>query len=226
MTAVSEMYEEGRQHISDLVMSARSDARVPTCPKWTVHDVLAHLVGACADILAGNLDGAPSDQWTAAQVEMRRVASIDELLAEWDEVGPPVAQMADDFGLAGHQLLFDLTSHEHDIRAAVGRPGRRDVEPVTDAIAYLVVNVVEPRLADVGVPPVELCTDQGNFVVGSTGLHSPARVSATAFEIMRALSGRRSGRQIADYDWSVDPAPYLGVLVGQPFALPSSDIEE
>ena len=51
-------------------------------------------------------------------------------------------------------------------------------------------------------------------------------MKAPAFEIMRALSGRRSAAQISAYDWSVDPAPYLPALVDGPFTMPAADIAE
>ena len=225
MTKVAELYEEGRNRVSELASKGPDDVGVPTCPDWTVHDVVAHVVGVCADVMAGNIEGVATDPWTAAQVEARRSHTIAELLAEWDDVGPPVAQMADQFGAAGHQLLFDLTSHEHDIRTALGRPGARDHESVADAIEFVVAGLIGTTIDERGLAPLELVTDLGTFVAGS-GAQPRVRLEAPAFEVMRALSGRRSAPQMAAYDWGVDPQRYIPALVGGPFTLPPSDIAE
>ena len=222
---VSELYEEGRSRIVELVREGPADASVPTCPAWTVRDVLAHVVGVCADVVAGNIEGVATDPWTAAQVEQRRPRSIDELLAEWDEVGPPVAKMADQFGPAGHQLLFDLTSHEHDIRAGVGRPGARDSAAVADALGFIATGLVGPSIDERGLAPLEVVTDAGRFLLGS-GDQPALGLEASAFVVMRALSGRRSARQITAMGWSADPAPYLPAIVGRPFTMPADDVEE
>src|SRR5207245_258980 len=96
---------------------------VPACPEWTVHDVIAHLAGVCADIINGNLAGVATESWTAAQVDARRAHTVEQIIAEWSEVAPQVEAMADHFpGRAGPQLVFDLTTHEHDLRGALGRP--------------------------------------------------------------------------------------------------------
>src|SRR5438132_399041 len=65
-------------------------AAVPTCPRWTVHDVVAHLTGVCADILTGNLEGVATDPWTEAQVSSRKNRTMAELVEEWNELGPQV----------------------------------------------------------------------------------------------------------------------------------------
>jgi uncharacterized protein (TIGR03083 family) len=224
-STVHDMYEQGRARISELAREAAGGEPVATCPQWTVKDVLAHVTGVCADVLAGNIEGAATDPWTAAQVEQRRERTVDELLAEWEEVGPPVAQMADQFGPAGHQLLFDLTTHEHDLRAALGRPGARDVEAVADGLRFVTTGLVAGAIDGRGLAPLELVTEAGTFTVGS-GDPAPVRVEASAFELLRALSGRRSEAQIRAYAWSDDPSPYLPAFVGGPFTMPADDIVE
>lgn len=224
MTKVSELYEQGRARISELAREGPADAAVPACPGWTVQDVVAHVVGVCADALAGNLDGVTTEPWTAAQVEQRRGRSIEELLAEWAEVGPPIAAAADELGPAGHQLLFDLTTHEHDIRGGLDRPGARDSEAVADA-AQFVSGLVGPMIDGRRLAPLEVVTEAGTFVFGS-GDQPPGRLEAPAFEVVRAVSGRRSAAQIRGMAWSVDPGPYLPALVGGPFTMAAADVEE
>src|SRR5437899_10458802 len=87
------LYAEGRRRITELVSGLSDDAArqtVPTCPRWSVHDVVAHLTGICADIVAGNVEGAATDPWTAKQVADRVDRSIAELLAEWETMAAQV----------------------------------------------------------------------------------------------------------------------------------------
>ena len=45
--------------------------------EWTVKDVVAHLCGACEDILAGRLEGVATDPWTEAQVARFEGADLE-----------------------------------------------------------------------------------------------------------------------------------------------------
>jgi hypothetical protein len=46
------------------------------------------------------------------------------------------------------------------------------------------------------------------------------------FELLRALTGRRSAAQIRGFDWSVDAEPYLPVFGLGPFTIRSADLIE
>ena len=165
---------------------------MPACPQWSVHDVVAHVTGVCADILAGNLAGVATDPWTAVQVEARRDRTIDEVVAEWSELAPHVEAMADNFGPAGNQLVADLTTHEHDIRGALGRPGAREVEGVMVAAEFVVTMGLDQSISAHALPALEVRADERSWVVGGT--EPSGRLEAPAFELMRALTGRRSRR--------------------------------
>ena len=56
--------------------------------------MVSHLTGLCADIMTGNVVGAPSDAWTAAQVAARRDRTFDEVLAEWNDTAPAATERA------------------------------------------------------------------------------------------------------------------------------------
>src|SRR5262249_34453842 len=90
---IGPIYADGRLRLADLVAAASSDehmASVPGCPEWAVRDVVAHVTGVCADVIAGNVDGVATEPWTAAQVAARRQQSVDDILTEWSEVAPQV----------------------------------------------------------------------------------------------------------------------------------------
>jgi uncharacterized protein (TIGR03083 family) len=164
---------------------------VPTCPAWTVHDVVAHLSGVVVDVANGNLDGITTDPWTAAQVDARRDRSLAEILAEWDEHAPGFESLLDGIGEPGRQAVADVATHEHDIRCALGRPGERDSDAVRiglGMIARAFVASCEGRGLAVRLEPV------GGEAVGPDG--APLVVRGDEFELLRALTGRRSPDQL------------------------------
>src|SRR5437899_915575 len=247
------VYEETRARIVGLIRDADQDAVavVPACPTWSVRDVLAHVTGLYADIVSGNLAGAATDDWTAAQVEARRAMPLDELLGESDEAGPKLAAMIDDFpGRYGTQVIADLAVHEHDIRGALDRAGARHSAAVILGTEFLLGAIVGPGAAALGVGPLEVRAGEGSWTVGTgeppTGepdamiaaavasaepqppcdLEPVGHVTADPFELFRAFTGRRSAAQIRRFDWTVDPEPYLALFDLWPFTLRETDLAE
>src|SRR4029079_14005929 len=85
---LSVAYRGVRTRVTELELAAspeQCEAVAPATPDWRVHDVVAHLVGVPADILAGRLEGVTTDAWTEAQVAPRRELPTLALLAEWGE---------------------------------------------------------------------------------------------------------------------------------------------
>jgi uncharacterized protein (TIGR03083 family) len=184
--------------------AAALDAVAPATPAWTVRDLLAHLVGVTADIVSGNLEGVGTDAWADAQADARRGRSVDELLAEWDEHGPVVEEMAGQFGRAAGQLLTDATTHEHDVRGALGARGARDSSAITLSFGFVGLSLGE-QLDQ---------TDHGALVVHHDGRSDTlgsgdpvATLRIDDFEFVRALTGRRCVEQMAAYDWDGAFAP-------------------
>src|SRR5438067_8817923 len=109
------VYEQTRSRVVELVTASgdpegAAATPVEACPGWSVHDVLAHLAGACADIVVGNVEGAATDHWTAAQVTARQNSTVADLFAEWGEVAPTYASWIDDFpGRYCQQAVADIT---------------------------------------------------------------------------------------------------------------------
>lgn len=177
---------------------------VPASPEWSVLDVLRHLEGAAEDAIAGRLDGVATERWTDAQVERLRGRSLSQLCDAWEAC-------AGDFdrGLAvapdplNRQAVMDLSTHEHDLRHALGRPGAQDDASVTIGRQFLqqVLGRRDPELFD-------------RF--DTLGLDD--------FEVMRIVSGRRSARQIAAA--GVEVARVEALIERSPFSLAGIDIVE
>jgi uncharacterized protein (TIGR03083 family) len=222
-------YEDARRRIvgllTDLDERAASTA-VPACPDWSVHDVAAHLAGVCTDIIGGNIAGAASDEWTGAQVDKRTGWELNEIISEWDEAGPQIAAMVDDFpSWTGRQIVADIAVHEHDIRGAIEVPGERDSEAVSIGLDFLVDVVLDAALTPHGLGPLEVRAGGENWIVA--GPPPPAAIlSAQPFELFRAITGRRSDAQIRRFKWSVDPDVFLPGFDFQPFSIRSTDLIE
>lgn len=170
---------------------------VACTPEWTVRDALSHVAGIPDDALAGRMDGAPGEAWTAAQIERNRSLTVDQLLDRWDEQTPSFASVLQQIGEG--RPPFDLHTHEHDIRQALGRPGHRDsalVEAMAvdlatfaDCPVALTVEFVDGRVARSGD------ADRGDAdrIVALSG--------ATPFEVFRSRPGRRCRPQVRAWEW-------------------------
>ena len=205
-------------------LAPRSPATVvPACPAWTVHDVVSHVTGLASDLLARNLDGYASEPWTAAQVEARRSHTTADVVAEWAAL-PLEPLLADP---AAHGLpeimptvaTVDLLTHVHDVREALDQP-----PPASpDVAAELVLRslVADLRSRTTHLPPLSIGADGlRDFAVGRG---EPAvTVKATPYELMRALTGRRSRQEVAALEWTGDPSPYVDVLLPSYFSWPQT----
>jgi uncharacterized protein (TIGR03083 family) len=206
---IAELYRDGRERLLAVAAELGDDdaARpVAACPGWTVKDVYAHLAGVAADVLGRRLDGMMTEPWTARQVQERASAGLREVCAEWAASGPRLEARLGRGGRA--ELVIDITSHEHDIRGAVGRPGHRD----TPAVAYALESVVETLAAwwPAGLPAVRLAGDSGACTLGAGP--PAATLRASDFELFRAVMGRRSRAQPLGLGWDADAEPYVDHL--------------
>lgn len=151
--------------------------RESLCEGWRVRDVVAHLAGNCADVVAGNLTDVGSDAYNQRQVDERAERMPSELLAEWDEAGAKVeslyasipAEMWDNelpppLGTVGHGVLRqleDLWVHAQDIRIpldGVAAPG-----PGTQAVLELVATTLGDRCFRLAPGISAIVLDAGDF---------------------------------------------------------------
>ncbi len=212
-------YAQVQERMTALLREASAEQlarQVPACPDWTVKDLAAHVVGVAADVAAGRLEGAGSDPWTAAQVQARRGASLEEMLAEW-QFAPLERALLDLDAMQAAQVVFDLTTHEHDLRGALELPGERDSRGVE--VGWDWATTVLGMLRDgYGEGAIVLTTPQGAATCGSAAPTSG--VTSDRFELFRAMTGRRSSEQVASWAWTGEPAvERLCLLPARPTAL-------
>lgn len=197
-------YEQVRLRLDGLLTDlepAEWELDVAACPGWRVRDVLAHLVGTIEDAAAGRLSGPPDEAMTAEQVQRHLEHEPVVLLEQWRAMAPMFAAAVSQ--RSAWPAMFDVVSHEHDIRSAVGRSGARDSETVQLAARLLARGVRAPR-------PVSFRLD--DEVVVSRGDGPAIELRASSFEVLRLRLGRRSADQVRQLDWSEDPAPVLDSL--------------
>jgi hypothetical protein len=220
---LASLHRDSRDRVIEIARSldaSQTSTRVPGTPLWNVRQLMAHIVGCPVALAAGEFEGAGSEAWTQAQVDARRDATIDDLVAELQGATAAI----DDSFLAGKlpsPTVFDLVTHEQDLRGAIG------TTPVPDPLAIrFVVNGFSQRAtavcAKAGLPPLRLLDPDSGWSAGAEG---GIVGQASEFEWSRVLAGRRSNTQASALTWSGDPAPYLDLLC--PFgALPVSDVHD
>lgn len=146
------LYLDQVRRVSVLVTALPDDQlalRVPATPAWTVRDVVAHLAGGPATILADDADDAPQPSWTARHVAARAGTPVAELL---DELNANAASVAQRFGGSSRPaIVWDLVVHHADLREALGLPPEPGWEPVLAAV----VGAFDGLPTD-GVSPYEL----------------------------------------------------------------------
>ena len=204
---VCDAYLELRIRVADLMRSITSDQAltvVPHCPQWTVKDCLAHMVSVPEDVINGQMDGVATDAWTDRQVQRHKQDSVSDLLAVWETNGAVFGNILPRIPQPVlSQFMFDQTNHEHDIRAALGKPGARDSMAIAVAEGFL-----RNSLSKNGDPEIA----------------SMANHDFNGFEFLRSLSGRRSRSQISRNGFDL---PLVEKFIQEmPFTIPDSDVSD
>ena len=211
-----EEWQAGHARVSELVVEvdradpAAMDVAVPATPDWRARDLLAHVVGLGADVVAGDEPDDHNPDWTQAQVEARRDRSVSEILAEWDDVAPRLVEWMRRHGV---RPLNDLVIHEQDLRGALDRPGARDTAGLR-LVRDVMTDRLGGRLAATHLGSLALVEGAGGWEWCSTGPLADTEVvlRGSTFDLVRALTSRRTADQLDAMTSFGDVGPYLDVL--------------
>ncbi|MEM9042340.1 MAG: maleylpyruvate isomerase family mycothiol-dependent enzyme [Actinomycetota bacterium] len=193
------IYARGREAVSDVVRSLDSAALaapVAACPGWTVHDVVAHLTGVATDAVNGVGPGHPIAptmvEWTSRHVDDRRAQATTVVLREWERSASQLEVMLAKDDSPMPAVVMDLLCHEQDLRAATGRPGRRDTPGITigsDLMAQRWASMIRSSRG----ASISLIDDDADVWAGDA--ESSVTFRADRFEFFRTTFGRRSRAQ-------------------------------
>ena len=204
---VCEAYTELRARVTEMMQSLtleQAQAIVPHCPQWTVKDCLAHMIGVPEDVINGQMEGVASEAWTNRQVQRHAEDSVSDLLSIWETNAPVFARILPNIPQPViSQFMFDQTTHEHDIRRAVSKPGARDTLAVAVAEGFIRNSLAQ----------------QSDPAIAQLANHK-----LTGFEYLRSLSGRRSRDQILRNGF--DTKTIERFVKDSPFDIPESDVSD
>lgn len=206
-------------------------AMVPACPDWTVTQTLSHLAGLAEDWVAGNLDDYASDAWAQAQADRYADRSIGELLEAWRVAADRFHTITTSpLGATPARWAFgDAACHEADLRPILA-PGTHLPDDAAALGAQAAVSRWRQQIGEAGLAPLDVvATDLRTWAVGDPEARAAANepiptVTTTALELFRALFGRRSRAQMAAWDWTTDPTPYLDIDLPYPFQRTTVDL--
>ena len=229
---IQAIYAAQQEQLTSLVLdhADRNLDRVPACPEWKVRDVLAHVVGLASDAVTGSLPTLnlleqwrddevveTRDRMTADQVDRLADRSIGDLADDWRQLTGTMSPMMSGeipfpgpspFGLSA-VLVTDLAVHDQDVRGALGAPRAADGPALSLALATYCFGV-DYRIRELDLPALALQYGNKQRILGNG--EPEVTVTGDRFELLRALGGRRSRKQILAFDWVGDPSSYLALI--------------
>jgi uncharacterized protein (TIGR03083 family) len=222
-TDTGQLYEASRQQLIETMRSASAEElerHVAATPAWRVRDVLSHVVGVTADLNAGRFGVGDPDAWTRNQVASRRDVSIEGVIAEWDRESVTFEEGLMLLGYSiGSHYVGDLFTHRQDVRATLGVPRTDELMTVLVALDFYLESL-DQELRASGVGAVRIVVADEQHVAGPGA--PIATFAGPPYDVLRALSGRRSVDQIRGFDWQGDVERMAPLLSRYP--LPTDDI--
>ena len=197
--SIAELYLNAYESFVDFAGTLSDDewaTSMQCTPGWTVRDVLSHVAGVPDDALAGRMDGAPGEAWTAAQIERNRDLSIPDLFGRW-------AEQVADFAAAIEAMEeirppFDCHSHEHDIRHAVGQSGNQDTTIIETAGSRLAEGFSTQFVVTIELDDGRSISSGGE---GDSSADGVTLRNVSTFDLFRSRLGRRTRDQVRGFDW-------------------------
>lgn len=194
-------YLRAHDRIVSLVNDDNAEVEVPTCPGWTVKDVIGH----CADLIdvyQTDPKGGFSEGWGERGVEARRDRPLQGVLDEWDALITEPGNTFD--GPMAQTAVSDVLAHEQDIRTALNEPGAGDDEAIVPSVE---MGLAWLEKKGEGLPTLHIVTEDIDRQIGDGEPSITLRTST--LELFRAIQGRRTFEQVKALAWSGDPDPWM-----------------
>jgi len=208
-------YRATREHLTGLLESDPSLAElpVPSCPGWSLRDVVTHLANACLRLQATGPEpgrGQPG-------------AGLPALLASWERSAAPVEQlMAEGRQPQSGVLVMEALTYELDVRQAlgIGPPAEHPGYPIAlDVVVAGFGRAVRERR----LPALWLGAEGRSWVAGRG--RPKGAITASRYDLFRSLTGRRSHDRIRALTWSGDPTLWLPLMRWGPFIPEQSPVD-
>ena len=203
----AEAYQRSYDRIRSLVDEQSADIEVPTCPGWTVKDLIAHQADFFDASKSGDPKEAFSDGWGDRGVKKHSEHSLQQCL---DEVAGHLKDPGDIFeGQLAGVAVSDILAHEQDIRNALDKPGARDDENIVPSVEMALM-FIEQKAKSEGLPAFKVVTEDIDRQIGEG--EPQATLKTSTFDLFRAVQGRRTVDQVKAMDWEGDPDPWMKVF--------------
>lgn len=216
-----EAYAHVRRNLIALLRRPGEPGRipVPSCPGWTVRDVIAHVTGICQQAAAG----LSRDQ-AAPAVPRIDGLDLEALLAEWERSGDrlDITLARPEHAGRGGRMMMDAFTHELDIRVAIGAP-LPAAHPAYPGAFDVVVGGFSTSVASRGLPALRLRTPAASWTAGDG--EPAAVVRGSVIDMYRSLAGRRTPQQIRQLAWSAEPERWMPAFTWGPFIPPANRVE-
>lgn len=244
MAELAGAFREIRKALTEDLLGIDADqwlTPIPIRPQWTVKDTAAMLSGFAGALIEGRWTEDYSDSWSDREmldglhdaldqlIAQRRSLSGPEILSEWAGHSVRLERMMDGedsfpigtHAFAGWSYLWAVVQNSHNIWAALGVSKARDFAATLLCLESAVL-WLDMRLQATGLPALRIRAGNREWVVGDGAPETT--VTAPAFELFRALSGRRSLGQIRAFAWDGEAEKYLDVF--SPFEPPKQAFVE
>jgi hypothetical protein len=213
-------YRGSRERMSVIALDLDADqlaTTVPSCPDWTVFDLIAHNMAIPAAIAVGDLPQGDQQAWLDGLVEARQGHAVADLVQEWATLDPVVGGVLE----ATSMLLDDVASHEHDLRAAVNRPDHEALDAALVVPAAL--ELLAAGATERGLGAIEVRSPEGTW--RSHDAEPGWTLRCSAWEAFRALGSRRTADELRALAADGDAEPYIAVVDAH-LPLPAASLRE
>jgi len=139
---------------------------------------------------------------------------LKEILDEWSEHSGMITAMAKGERpwpdaappFSDRIVITDVGAHEQDVYGALGLVQHRESPAVKIGVSSY-IGGLDLKLQALQSPAVGFVADDRQWVAGEGA--PAATVTASRFELFRALSGRRAPEQVRALQWVGDPEPFV-----------------